>query len=156
MLSVLLFVLFSLNHRLDNQYSANRQTLHNSVTVVQVNDRLTSQLKQLTDITAAAKGALQATAALTPVLDELEAAIKPAADLLSSAASNTQLSNEQLTSISSVLVQVRDTVVPLAAATQHFGDLGKQLLNTVQTLVSDLENAVTSARTINQMLPLPG
>ncbi|MFI6953396.1 hypothetical protein ACIBJI_07960 [Nocardia sp. NPDC050408] len=155
-LAVLLFVLFGLNHRLDNQYNANRQTLHNSVAVVQVNDKLTSQLEQLTDITASAKGALQATSALTPVLDKLEAAIRPAADLLSSAASNTQLSNQQLTSISSILVQVHDTVLPLAAATEHFGDQGKQLLITVQALVSDLQNAVTAARTINQMLPLPG
>ena len=37
-----------------------------------------------------------------------------------------------------------------------FGDQGKQLLSTVHGLVADLEGSVAAAKTINQMLPLPG
>lgn len=155
-LGLLAFVVFNLNTRLDNQQRANTTTIDASQGIVEVNDKLTVQLQQLTNLTHTARTALDATSALGPLLTKLDEAITPAAAMLATSTSGAQMTNDQLTNIQSILGQVQNTVVPLVSSAQAFGDQGKQLLVTVQGLVTDLQVSVASAKTINQMLPLPG
>jgi hypothetical protein len=150
------FVIINLNTRLDNQERANQTSIGASQRIVEVNDKLTLQLQQLTTLTHTAKTALDSTSALGPLLDKLHNAITPAAQRLSSSTNGAKFTNEQLAAIQNVLDEVEHTVTPLVPSAQAFGDQGKQLLATVQGLVKDLQSAVDSAKTINQMLPLPG
>nr|BAF48512.1 hypothetical protein [Rhodococcus erythropolis] len=155
-LSVFAFVIFNLNTRLENQQRANETSVVGSQNIVAINDKLTNQLQQLTELTHTARNALDATAALGPLLTKLDEAITPAAAMLASNSAGAQMTNDQLTNIQSILGQVQDTIVPLVSSADSFGDQGKQLLATVQSLVSDLQISVASVQTINQMLPLPG
>ena len=149
-------MIFNLNTRLDNQQRVNVTSISASQSVVQINDKLTNQLQQLTQITHTAQDALTATSALGPLLTKLDGAITPAAEMLSNSTSGAQMTNDQLVDIQSVLGEIQNTVLPLVTSAQAFGDQGKQLLSLVQGLVSDLEGSVAAAQTINQMLPLPG
>ncbi len=155
-LSLFAFVIVNLNTRLDNQQRVNLTSIAASEDIVAVNDKLTGELGQLTELTRTAQGALDATAALGPLLTRLDEAIGPAAQMLSSNTSGAQVTNEQLGNIQSILGEVQNTVVPLVTSAQTFGDQGTQLLSVVQALVADLRSSVTSVQTINQMLPLPG
>lgn len=155
-LGLLTFVVFNLNTRLGNQQRANETSIAASAAIVDINDRLTTQLQQLTELTHTAQTALDATAALGPLLVELDEAISPAAQMLAGSTDGAQLTNQQLTNIQSILGDVQNTVVPLVESAQAFGDQGRQLLTIVQGLVSDLQGSVAAAQTINQMLPLPG
>lgn len=152
-LSLLAFVVFNLNTRLDNQQKANETSITASQAIVDVNDRLTSQLQQLTELTHTA---LDATAALGPLLVKLDEAISPAAQMLATNTEVAQLTNQQLTNIQGILGEVQNTVLPLVESADAFGAQGRQLLAIVQGLVSDLQGSVAAAQTINQMLPLPG
>ncbi|AZG46815.1 hypothetical protein [Gordonia insulae] len=156
MLALLSFVIFNLNTRLDNQHQANLDSIQRSEQIVTVNDQLTGQLADLTALTADAQKALDATAALGPVLAKLGDAIAPAAELLTTNTAGAQLTNEQLGAIASALSQVHGKVQALQASAQEFGNQGDQLLQLVAGLVTDLQSSVSSAQTINQMLPLPG
>lgn len=156
MLAVLSFVIFNLNTRLDNQHQANLESIARSEQIVTVNDQLTRHLKDLTALTVDAHKALDATAALGPVLTRLGEAIEPAARLLTSNTAGAQLTNDQLNAIKSVLIEVQTKVESLEASAQAFGRQGTQLLDLVSGLVTDLKSSVSSAQTINQMLPLPG
>lgn len=155
-LSLLVFVIFNLNNRLDNQQRANLTSITASEDVVGVNDKLTRELQQFTELTTTARGVLDATAALEPLLARLDEAIGPVAQMLSQSTGGAQMSNEQLTSIQSILGEVQNTVLPLVSSAQTFGAQGTQLLAVVQALVADLRSSVESVQTINQMLPLPG
>lgn len=155
-LSLFAFVIFNLNNRLDNQQQVNLTSIAASEDIVAVNDTLTGELRQLTELTHTARGALDATSALEPLLIKLDEAIGPAAQMLSSSTSGAQMTNEQLTNIQTILGQVHDTVLPLVSSAQAFGEQGNQLLAVVQALVADLRSSVASVQTINQMLPLPG
>ena len=155
-LGLLAFVVFNLNTRLDNQQRANETSITASSAIVDVNDRLTNQLQQLTELTHTAQNALDSTAALGPLLVKLDEAISPAAQMLASNTEGAQLTNEQLTNIQGILGEVQNTVLPLVESARAFGDQGQQLLAVVQGLVSDLQGSVAAAQTINQMLPLPG
>lgn len=155
-LGLLSFVVFTLNGRLDNQQQANLTSIAASQGIVDVNDRLTNQLARLTEITHTARTALDATAALNPLLVQLDDAIRPAADMLASSTSGAQVTNEQLTSIQTVMGDVQDAVIPLVSSAEAFGGQGADLLAVVQGLVDDLAGSVEAAKTINQMLPLPG
>ena len=156
LLAVLSFVIFNLNTRLENQHQANVESIHRSGQIVTVNDQLTGQLQDLTTLTADAQKALDATAALHPVLERLGEAIAPAARLLQSNTEGAQLTNDQLTAIRTVLIEVQTKVEALRTSAQAFGKQGTQLLDLVSGLVTDLKSSVSSAQTINQMLPLPG
>lgn len=158
-LSVLLllsFVLFNLNTRLDNQQQANLASIDASDRIVGVNDDVTNQLRELTDLTHTAQTALEATAALQPLLIQLDKAITPVAELLRTNTAGAQITNQQLAGIQGSLTQVEQVIVPLVASAEKFGQQGVSLLRIVQNLVVDLKSAVDSAQTINQMLPLPG
>lgn len=155
-LAVLSVVIFNLNTRLDNQQRANEASIIASADIVEINDTLTGQLAQLTELTVTARSALDATAGLGPLLTDLDAAISPAAAMLSSSTSGAELTNEQLTTISGILGQIQNTVVPLVDSADQFGEQGRTLLALVQGLVDDLQGSVAAAQTINQMLPLPG
>lgn len=155
-LALFAFVIFNLNHRLDNQQRVNLTSVAASDAIVDVNDDLTQELQQLTELTHTARGALDATAALEPLLIRLDEAITPAARMLASSADGAELTNKQLADIQSVLGEVESTVLPLVSSAEAFGDQGTQLLDVVQALVADLQKSVESARTINRMLPLPG
>lgn len=154
-LGLLSFVVFNLNHRLDNQQRANLQTLAASKAIVEVNDKVTERLAQLTALTGTARQAVRQTQGLEPLLEQLKTAVQPAAAAVSTGSSGAQTSNRQLTTIQNVLNEVRDKVVPLVDSAGKFGDQGKQLVSIVQGLVSDLQGAVADAKTINQSLPLP-
>ncbi|ROZ88008.1 hypothetical protein [Gordonia sp. OPL2] len=159
MLMVLLllsFVIYTLNGRLDNQQAANLASIGASGRIVTVNDSVTTELGQLTELTRTAQRALDSTRALGPLLAELNTAIGEATALLESSTQGAQVTNEQLTGIQSLMVRVKQTVTPLVASAAAFGEQGDQLLATARGLVTDLRSAVASARTINQMLPLPG
>lgn len=159
MLCVLLllsFVVFTLNGRLDKQQQANLTSVAASGRIDGVNDKVTMQLAQLTDLTHTAQHALDATTKLGPLLTELNAAIGDAAGLLNSSTGGAKLTNDQLTTIEGLMTKVRQTVTPLVSSAAEFGNQGDQLLSTAKGLVADLRSAVASARTINQMLPLPG
>ncbi len=155
-LGLLSFVIFTLNGRLDNQQRANLASVDASQGIVDVNDRLTLQLQRLTGVTDTARSALDATAALHPLLVKLDDAIRPAADMLASSTDGAQVTNAQLTSIQGIMNQVQDAVIPLVSSAEAFGGQGAQLLEIVQGLVGDLAGSVEAAKTINQMLPLPG
>ncbi|MFC0454073.1 hypothetical protein [Rhodococcus jostii] len=155
-LGLLAFVVFNLNTRLDNQQRANETSISASQGIVDVNDRLTNQLHQLTELTRTAQTALDATSALGPLLTKLDEAITPVAQMLASSTDVAQLTNEQLANIQGILGEVQNTVLPLVSSAEAFGDQGRQLLAIVQGLVSDLQGSVAAAQTINQMLPLPG
>lgn len=155
-LGLLSFVIVNLNTRLDNQERVNQTSIGASGRIVAVNDKLTLQLRQLTDLTHTAQTALDSTAALGPLLGKLHDAITPAAQQLSNSTGGAQYTNQQLSNIQSILGEVQNTVNPLVASAQAFGDQGKQLLTIVQGLVKDLQASVAAAKTINQMLPLPG
>lgn len=156
MLAILSFVIFNLNTRLDNQHQANLDSIQRSEQIVTVNDELTGHLQDLTALTVDAQKALDATAALGPVLTRLGEAIEPAARLLTSNTAGAQLTNDQLNAIKTVLIEVQTKVEELKASAQAFGKQGTQLLDLVSGLVTDLKSSVSSAQTINQMLPLPG
>nr|BAA76343.1 orf9 [Rhodococcus sp. CIR2] len=83
-LGLLTFVVFNLNNRLDNQQRANVTSIAASQGIVDVNDKVTGQLRQLTELTHTAQTALDATAALGPLLIKLDEAIAPAAAMLAS------------------------------------------------------------------------
>ncbi len=83
-LSLFAFVIVNLNTRLDNQQRVNLTSIAASEDIVAVNDKLTGELGQLTELTRTAQGALDATAALGPLLTRLDEAIGPAAQMLSS------------------------------------------------------------------------
>lgn len=155
-LVLLSFIIFTLNGRLDNQERANQTSIQASDRIVQVNDKVTTRLAELTELTHTAQTALDSTSALQPLLVKLGQAISPVAELLSADTTGAQITNAQLTTIQGILGQVEDTVVPLVSSAAKFGEQGKQLLNVVQGLVADLRSSVDSARTINNVLPLPG
>ncbi|MCG7631453.1 MULTISPECIES: hypothetical protein [Gordonia] len=156
MLAVLCFVIVNLNTRLDKQHQANLESIHRSEQIVTVNDELTQQLQSLTSLTADAQSALDATAGLGPVLARLGEAIKPVARLLTSNTAGAQLTNDQLNAIRIILIEVQTKVEALKISAKAFGNQSTQLLDLVSGLVTDLESSVSSAQTINQMLPLPG
>ena len=141
-LGLLSFVVYNLNNRLDNQQAANVTSIAASQGIVDVNDKLTGQLQQLTQVTHTAQDALDATAALEP--------------LLGSSTSGAVMTNDQLNNIKAILGKVDQAVVPLVASAEAFGGQGGELLVIVQGLVDDLAGSVDAAYTINQMLPLPG
>lgn len=155
-LGLLTFVVFNLNTRLDNQQRANVTSIAASQAIVDVNDKVTGQLQQLTELTHTAHTALDATSALGPLLIKLDEAIAPAAAMLASSTAGAQMTNDTLTNIQSILGEVQNTVLPLVSSAEAFGEQGNQLLAIVQGLVSDLKVSVEAAKTINQMLPLPG
>ncbi|ABG99977.1 conserved hypothetical protein (plasmid) [Rhodococcus jostii RHA1] len=155
-LSLLAFVVFNMNVRLDNQRRVNETSIEVSQGIVDVNDRLTSRLQQLTELTHTAQTALDATTALGPILTKLDEALTPAAQMLASTTDGAELTNDQLVNIQGILGEVQNTVLPLVVSAEAFGDQGRQLLVIVQGLVSDLRGSVAAAQTINQMLPLPG
>lgn len=155
-LVLLAFVVFNLNTRLDNQQRANLASVHASDRIVNVNDSVTGELRRLTELTSTAQEALEATQDLHPQLVELGKAIGPVADLLNENTAGAQVTNEQLAGIQTALTEVQSVIVPLVASAEKFGGQGKELLTTVNGLVTDLKASVASARTINQMLPLPG
>lgn len=155
-IGVLIFVTFNLNTRLDHQQQANVHSIDGSSDIVKVNDDLTVRLSELTKVTETARQALTATSALDPVLVRLEDAIRGAARLMTTTADHTALTNQQLGVISALLIDVREIVVPLTASTNQFGNQAKDLLTSVQGLVTSLEGSVESARRINQVLPVPG
>ncbi|OUS81342.1 hypothetical protein JWS13_12635 [Rhodococcus pseudokoreensis] len=155
-LGLLTFVVYNLNHRLDNQQQVNVTSIGVSEDIVDVNDKLTGQLQQLTELTHTAQTALDSTVALGPLLVKLDEAITPAAAMLAQGTTGAQMTNEQLQNIQSILGEVQNTVLPLVESADSFGAQGRQLLAIVQGLVSDLEGSVAAAQTINQMLPLPG
>ncbi len=86
-LGLLTFVVFNLNTRLDNQQRANVTSIAASQDIVDVNDKVTGQLRQLTELTHTAQTALDATSALGPLLTKLDEAIAPAAAMLASSTS---------------------------------------------------------------------
>lgn len=155
-LGLLTFVIINLNTRLDNQQRVNETSIGASQNIVNVNDKVTNQLHELTALTHTAQTALNSTAALGPLLTKLHDAITPAAQQLGTSTAGAQRTNAQLANIQSVLGEVQSTVTPLVASAQAFGDQGNQLLAVVEGLVKDLQVSVASAQTINQMLPLPG
>ncbi|GCE44849.1 hypothetical protein Rhow_000475 [Rhodococcus wratislaviensis] len=155
-LGLLTFVVYNLNHRLDNQQQVNVTSIGVSQDIVDVNDKLTGQLQQLTELTHTAQTALDSAQALGPLLTKLDEAITPAAAMLAQGTSGAQMTNEQLQNIQSILGEVQNTVLPLVSSAEAFGAQGRDLLAIVQGLVSDLEGSVAAAQTINQMLPLPG
>ncbi|WCT06037.1 hypothetical protein [Rhodococcus qingshengii] len=156
LLATLSFVIFNLNARLDNQYRANVESIDRSARIVEVNDQLTLQLQQLTSLTSNAQKAVDATAALSAPLRALGEAIGPAADLLADNTDGAQLTADQLSAIKTELDQVQQQVNILRTSAQTFGQQGTQLLSLISGLIEDLKSSVSSAQTINQMLPLPG
>jgi len=155
-LGLLTFVIFNLNTRLDTQQDVNLTSVAVSEDIVAVNDKLTGELQQLTELTDTARQALDATAALEPLLIRLDEAIGPAAHMLAQSTGGAQVTNEQLVTIQSILGEVQGTVLPLVESARAFGGQGTELLDVVQGLVADLRSSVESVHTINQMLPLPG
>ncbi|MFD6160039.1 hypothetical protein ACFWF7_29790 [Nocardia sp. NPDC060256] len=155
-LGLLIFVMTTLNIRLDHQQRVNETSIGASQRVVDVNDKLTGQLRQLTELTHTAQSALDATTALGPLLARLHNVITPAARQLGSSADGAQHTKAQLTDIHDILGEVQNTIVPLVSSAEGFGDQGKQLLAVLRGLVGDLQASVAAAQTINRMLPLPG
>lgn len=155
-LSLLSFVIFNLNNRLDNQQAANEASIEASSAIVNVNDKLTDRLQQLTDLTVTAQSALDETSALAPLLTKLQQAIAPAAAMVTSGTQGAQTSNAQLARMEEVLVQLKSKVLPLVESAGQFGGQGNQLLSIVRGLVGDLRGAVAAAKKINANLPLPG
>jgi hypothetical protein len=155
-IGLLTFVVANLNHKLDIQHRTDLTTLQATGQVVDVNDRLTQRLAQLTALTHSAQGALKDTKALGPLLVQLRSALKPAAATVSSATSSVQTTHAQLTTIQGVLNAIRNKVVPLVSSASALGGQGRQLLAVVRGLVSDLRAAIAAAYTINQSIPLPG
>lgn len=155
-LGLLSVVIFNLNRSLDKQQRVNATSVGVSQSFLDVNDQLTRDLGDLTRITGTAQTALDSIRALRPLLDKLHDAITPVAASLSSNAQGAQVTSEQLGTIAQLLGQVHDVVVPLVDSARSFGDQGKALLAMIDGLVTDLQKAVASATTINQMLPLPG
>jgi hypothetical protein len=155
-LGLLSFVIFNLNNRLDNQQAANEASIEASSAIVNVNDKLTERLQQLTDLTVTAQSALDETSALAPLLTKLQQAIAPAAAMVTSGTQGAQTSNAQLARMEAVLVQLKSKVLPLVESAGQFGGQGNQLLSIVRGLVGDLRGAVAAAKKINANLPLPG
>lgn len=155
-LGLLIFVVANLNTRLDNQQRVNETSIVASQRIADINDKLTNQLQQLTELTHTAQHALDATTALGPLLTRLHDAVTPATQQLGSSAEGAQYTNAQLTGIHGILGEVQNVIVPLVSSADVFGDQGEQLLAILQGLVGDLQAAVTAAQTINRMLPLPG
>jgi outer membrane murein-binding lipoprotein Lpp len=155
-IGLLTFVVANLNNKLDIQHRTDEATLQATGQVVNVNDRLTQRLAQLTALTHSAQSALTDTKALGPLLVKLREALQPAAATVSSATSNVETTHAQLTTIQGVLNVIRNKVVPLVSSAQTLGGQGRQLRSVVRGLVSDLQAAVAAAMRINQSIPLPG
>ncbi|WP_327097510.1 hypothetical protein OIE68_01125 [Nocardia vinacea] len=155
-LGLLSFVIFNLNRSLDNQQHVNATSVGVSHSFLDVNDQLTRELGELTKLTGTAQTALDSIKALGPLLAKLHDAITPVAASLSSSAQGAQVTTEQLGDIARILGEVHDVVIPLVDSARTFGDQGKALLAMIEGLVTDLQAAVASAATINQVLPLPG
>lgn len=154
-LATLAFVFVNLNERLHAQKSANDATVERTSVIVEVNDRVSARLEALGDLTDKAQLALEETENLQPSLEALSLAIGPAAVTLDSATSSTVTTNEQLTTINDILVAVRDGVVPLAKSAEAFGAQGSSLVDVLALLNQDLRRAVSSARRIDNGIPLP-
>lgn len=150
------FVLFNLNRSLDEQQRVNDASVGISQSFLDVNDQLSAELGELTALTGTAQTALDSVKALRPLLAKLHDAITPVAASLSSSAQGAQVTAEQLGRIAGILGEVHDVLIPLVESARTFGDQGKALLAMIEGLVTDLQGAVSSAATINQMLPLPG
>lgn len=155
-LALLSFVIFNLNQSLDDQQRVNATTVDVSQGILDVTDQLTVELGNLTELTGTAQTALDSITALQPILTRLRDVITPVAASLSSSTNGAQVTSEQLGTIAQLLGDVHDAVVPLVDSARAFGDQGKTLLAMIEGLVTDLQAAVASAATINQMLPLPG
>jgi hypothetical protein len=149
-------VIFNLNRSLDNQQRVNTTSVGVSETFLDINDQLTTELGNLTELTSTAESALESIRALGPLLAELHDAITPVAASLSSTAQGAQVTNEQLAVIAQILGEVHNVIIPLVDSAQAFGQQGEALLAMIEGLITDLQTAVESAATINQMLPLPG
>ncbi|MEU2007169.1 hypothetical protein ACH47B_38595 [Rhodococcus sp. NPDC019627] len=149
-------VIFNLNRSLDSQQRVNASSVGISASFLDVNDQLTAELGELTQLTGTAESALQSIRALGPLLAELHHAITPVAGSLSSTARGAQITNEQLAVIAHILGEVHNVILPLVDSAQAFGQQGEDLLAVIEGLITDLQSAVESAATINQMLPLPG
>lgn len=155
-LALLVVTVFRLNDRLDAQEGVNQQTLGASGSLVDVNDRVTRRLAQLTALTGTADKALQETRALEPRLRDLQAAIRPAADAIATGRAGGETSEQDLTRIRSILVSLQQQVLPIVPSAAAFGDQGKDLLGILRGLNDDLARSVEAARRINDALPLPG
>lgn len=155
-LGLLSFVIFNLNHSLDDQQRVNETSIGVSQSFLDVTDELTTELGKLTQLTGTAQSALDSVRSLGPLLTKLHDAITPVAASLSSTAQRTQITTEQLATVAQILGEVHDVILPLVDSARAFGDQGKALLAMIEGLVTDLQSAVGSAATINQMLPLPG
>ncbi|GAB6919830.1 hypothetical protein JCM9803A_02800 [Rhodococcus erythropolis] len=155
-LGLLSIVIFNLNRSLENQQHVNVTSMNASQSILEVNDQLTTELGEMTQLTGIAQSALDSTRALGGLLTKLHEAITPAAASLTSSAQGTEITTEQLAGIAQILGEVQDVILPLVDSAQTFGDQGQALLASIERLVADLETAVQSATTINQMLPLPG
>ena len=154
-LGTLAFVFVNLNMRLDAQKAANDVTVERTSVIVDVNDRVSMRLQALSDLTDKAQLALEETEGLQPSLEALSAAIGPAAATLDTATTTTVTTNDQLTTINEILVAVRDGVVPLADSAKAFGAQGNSLVDVLRLLNQDLRRAVSSARRIDNGIPLP-
>ncbi|MCQ4118313.1 hypothetical protein [Rhodococcus tibetensis] len=155
-LGLLSVVIFNLNRSLENQQRVNATSVGVSESFLDVNDQLTAELGELTQLTGTAESALDSIRALGPLLARLDHAITPVAASLSSTAQGAQITNEQLAAIAQILGEVHNVILPLVDSAQAFGQQGEDLLAVIEGLIADLQTAVESAATINQMLPLPG
>ncbi|MGQ0615445.1 MAG: hypothetical protein ACT4PW_00385 [Acidimicrobiia bacterium] len=154
-LALLCIIVFRLNGRLDTQEKTNQRTLAAAEGIVEINDKVTQRLAQLTNLTGTAQQALNETAALAGPLAQLKEVVIPAAASIAQGRAGGEESLRLLTNVRNVADEIRTITLGLVDSATIFGQQGDQLLEIVQGIVDDVELAVASATRISNAIPLP-
>lgn len=155
-LALLCIIVFRLNIRLSTQETTNQRTLRASRGIVEINDKVTARLSQLTSLTGTAQMALDETKGLAPLLQQLKDVVIPAAASIAQGRAGGEESLQILGGVRDVAAEIMDVTLALVDSAAMFGSQGDQLLGIVEGIVDDVELAVQSATRINNSLPLPG
>jgi predicted RNA-binding Zn ribbon-like protein len=151
-LAILAVVLARVDLRLGDQARANRQTRQASGSIVEVNARMSSRLGHLAPLVDETRATVEATSALTPVLEQLRAATVRANRLAAEGRGGAAATRESLDDIRRLVAVLEGQLGALGQSSQ--GVLGQQRVLTAVLggLADDLDAALADARRIRRLL----
>lgn len=145
--------IYRIGDRLDGLAAGAETTLIGSGAIVEVNDKVAERLVQLTALTDVAQQALEETKGLSPLLDSLAAAVRPAAAQVTAGRVGGEASEATLREIERIVVALETKAAALLGSAEAFGGQQDELITVVTDLVADVEASLADARRINAEIP---
>ena len=145
--------IYRIGDKLEGLAQGAETTLVGSQAIVQVNDKVADRLEQLTALTGTAQLALDETKAITPLLADLQEAVKPAAAQVAAGRSGAEAGEAALRAIEKIVVALETRAAALLSSAEAFGAQETELIAIVTELVADVEAALADARRINEEIP---